>query len=94
VAETASDDLATTLAIGVAASVAQFVIHELVGHGSACLMVGGRILAVAPLWMRCSADHRLMVLAGPMANLAAGAVCWAFSAPLRRGPPPFVCSFG
>jgi hypothetical protein len=84
VAETASDDLATTLAIGVAASVAQFVIHELVGHGSACLMVGGRILAVAPLWMRCSADHRLMVLAGPMANLAAGAVCWAI---LRASPP-------
>ncbi len=83
-AETASDDLATTLAIGVTASLAQFVIHELVGHGSACLIVGGRILAVAPLWMRCSVDHRLMVLAGPMANLVAGTVCWMI---LRASPP-------
>ena len=76
-AETASDDLATALAIGVIASVAQFVVHEIVGHGAACVLVGGRILAVAPLWMRCSVDDRLMVLAGPMANLVAGAVCWA-----------------
>jgi len=77
VAETASDDLATMLAIGATASVAQFVVHELVGHGSACALVGGRILAIAPLWMRCSVADRLMVLAGPMANLLAGAVCWA-----------------
>ena len=83
-AETASDDLATTLAIGVTASVAQFVVHEVVGHGSACRLLCGRILAIAPLWMRCSVDHRLMVLAGPMANLVAGAVCWAI---LRASPP-------
>jgi len=84
VAETASDDLATTLAIGVTASVAQFVVHELVGHGGVCTAVGGRILAVAPLWMRCSVDDRRMVLAGPVANLVAGAVCWAI---LRAAPP-------
>jgi len=84
VAETESDDLATTLAIGVAASVAQFVVHELVGHGAACVLVGGRILAVAPLWMRCSVDHRLMVLAGPMANVVAGGLCWVI---LRSAPP-------
>jgi hypothetical protein len=83
-AETASDDLPTMLAVGVTASVAQFVVHELVGHGWVCTLVGGRILAVAPLWMRCSVDHRLMVLAGPMANLVAGAVCWAI---LRATPP-------
>ena len=83
-AETEVDDLATTVAIGVMASVGQFVVHELVGHGTACVLVGGRILAVAPLWMRCSVDHRLMVLAGPMANLVAGGVCWA----LLRGAPP------
>jgi hypothetical protein len=85
VAETASDDLPTTLAIGVTASVAQFVVHEVLGHGSACLLVGGRVLAVAPLWMRCSVDHRLMVLAGPMANVVVGAVCWAVlrASPLR-----------
>lgn len=88
-AETPSDDLATTLAIGVTASVAQFIVHELVGHGWVCTLVGGRILAVAPLWMRCSVDHRLMVLAGPMANLVAGAVCWAI---LRASPPRAVAA--
>src|SRR4029078_5199245 len=44
----------------------------------------GRILAASPVWMRCSIDPRLMVLAGPVANLAAGAVCWA----ILRGAPP------
>lgn len=83
-ANTESDDLATTVAIGVIAALAQFVVHEVVGHGSACVLLGGRILAIAPLWMRCSIDPRLMVLAGPVANLAAGAVCWA----ILRGAPP------
>jgi hypothetical protein len=84
VTETASDDLPTTVAIGITASLAQFVVHEVVGHGSVCVLLGGQILSVAPLWMRCSAVHRLMVLAGPMANLAAGALCWAI---LRAAPP-------
>jgi hypothetical protein len=84
VAQTRSDDLATTLAIGVTASVAQFVVHELVGHGTACVLLGGRILAVAPLWMRCTINHRLMVLSGPMANLIAGGLCWVI---LRSAPP-------
>src|SRR5262249_62195130 len=50
----------------------------------ACVLVGGRILALAPLWMRCSLDDRLMVLAGPMANVVTGALCWAV---LRASPP-------
>jgi len=77
VAAAAPDDLPTTLGIGLTAALAQFVVHEGLGHGSACVLLGGRILAVAPLWMRCSAEHRLMVLAGPLANVVAGAACWA-----------------
>jgi len=84
VAEAAPDDLPTTVGIGVTAALAQFVVHEVLGHGSACVLLGGRILAIAPLWMRCSADHRLMVLAGPLANVVAGAACWAI---LRAAPP-------
>ena len=78
------DDLATTLAIGTLASIAQFVVHEVVGHGSACVLLGGQILAVAPLWMQCSLVDRAMVLAGPAANVGAGAICWAI---LRWRPP-------
>jgi hypothetical protein len=81
---TKRDDLATTLAIGTLCSIAQFVVHEVLGHGSACLLLGGRILAVAPLWMQCSVPDRTMVLAGPAANVVAGALCWTI---LRWRPP-------
>lgn len=64
-AKTESDDLATTVATGVIAALAQFVVHEVVGHGSACVLLGGWVLAVGPLWMRCSVDPRLMAFAGP-----------------------------
>jgi hypothetical protein len=75
--DTGPDDLPTTLSIGVLASVAQFLVHEVGGHAAVCALLGGRVLAVAPLWMRCSSADPAMVLAGPLANVLAGAACWA-----------------
>ena len=83
-ADAGPDDLPTTLGIGVTAALVQFVLHEVLGHGSACVLLGGRVLAIAPLWMWCSAVDRRMVLAGPLANVVAGAACWAV---LRDAPP-------
>jgi hypothetical protein len=66
-----SDDVATSLALGVIAYVGETLLHEGVGHGGACLLLGGRITVLAPLWMRCSVDASLLEAAGPAANLLA-----------------------
>jgi hypothetical protein len=77
-AETAAepgDDAATLLALGILAYVAETVGHEAIGHGSVCLLTGGQVTAIAPLWMHCSVETPAMVLAGPLFNLAFGAAC-------------------
>jgi len=71
------DNLPTLLAIGVLAYVGETVGHELLGHGSVCILDGGRITALAPLWMRCSVHTIPMVVAGPAFNFAIGGVCAA-----------------
>src|SRR5580693_7728641 len=71
------DSLPTILAIGVLAYVGETVGHELLGHGGVCLLDGGRITALAPLWMRCSVHTIPMVVAGPAFNFAVGGLCAA-----------------
>ena len=48
------DNVATLLSLGVIAYVGETLMHEGIGHGGACMLVGGRIAVLAPLWMRCS----------------------------------------
>ena len=78
------DNLPTILAIGVVAYVSETLGHELLGHGGMCLLQGGRITALAPLWMRCSISTLPMVIAGPAFNLLAGGLCAAVLSPRRR----------
>jgi hypothetical protein len=72
-----ADHLPTVLSIGVIAYVAETVGHELVGHGGACILAGGHITALAPLWMRCSTQTIPMVIAGPAFNFVFGGFCAA-----------------
>ena len=74
-ADAPRDNIATTVALGVLAYICETVGHEVVGHGSVCLLTGGRITAVAPLWMHCSVETPVMVLAGPLFNLIFGGAC-------------------
>jgi len=67
-------DAWTIAAIGILAYVAETVGHELVGHGGLCLLSGGRITALAPLWMRCSIQTIPVVAAGPAFNFIAAAL--------------------
>jgi hypothetical protein len=79
------DDDAWTLAgVGVVASVAQTLGHEALGHGTACLLQGGAVTLLAPLWMRCSVTSPALVAAGPAANGLLGLLALA----LLRGRPP------
>ena len=71
---THKDDLATICSIAVVAYICETLGHELLGHGLVCKALGGDITALAPLWMRCSIQSKLMVAAGPCLNfLVAGA---------------------
>jgi hypothetical protein len=63
------DDWLTLIAIGVlAASLAAFA-HEAVGHGTGCLVVGGRITLLTSIYFRCLGATALTDAAGPIGNL-------------------------
>jgi hypothetical protein len=67
-------------AIGLLAYAGETVGHELIGHGGVCVLSGGQVTALAPLWMHCSVQTIPMVAAGPLFNFIAAAV---FAAVLR-----------
>jgi hypothetical protein len=70
-----ADSRPTLAAIGVIAYLGETFGHEAIGHGGVCLMSGGRVTALAPLWMRCSVQTLPLVMAGPLCNFALAAVC-------------------
>src|SRR5215470_6235351 len=47
------DDGATLAALGIAAYLIADVLHEVVGHGTACLMSGARITLLTSVYFRC-----------------------------------------
>lgn len=65
-------DPVTLAALGILAYVAETLLHEAVGHGVMCMAAGGRIEALAPLYLSCSAASAPMVAAGPAMNVLAG----------------------
>ena len=69
------DHIPTAAAIGSLAFIATMIIHEGFGHGGVCAAIGGRIV-LYPVSMQSNIDSRLMVAAGPLANLLAGAALW------------------
>lgn len=70
---TAGDPL-TIVCVALAAYMVSNLLHEVVGHGGACLTVGGRPLAVSTVDMQCSVDHRLVTAGGTIVNLLAAAL--------------------
>jgi hypothetical protein len=76
-ASDASADRLTLVAIAIVAYVLANVLHEGVGHGGACLLVGGRPLALSSVHFQCDDEARLVAAGGTLVNLAAGAISWA-----------------
>src|SRR6266478_849154 len=68
--------------LGILAYVGETLTHEAVGHGGICLLSGGRIALLAPLYMHCSIVTLPMIAAGPAANVLAGVL---FLVVLRSG---------
>ncbi|WP_426013418.1 hypothetical protein [Caulobacter sp. DWR2-3-1b2] len=76
-ASSARDDTATLAAIGVAAACLAATAHEAVGHGGACLAVGGRVALLSNVFFHCQGGAPIVDLAGPLGNLGMALVALA-----------------
>ena len=68
------DSLATIAAIGLLAYASADVTHHALGHGAACLALGGRIISLSSNYVNCSLRGAAIDLGGPLANLMIGLV--------------------
>jgi len=75
-ANAARDDLATIAAIAVVASCIVAVDHEAIGHGSACLALGGHVTRLTSVYFHCSAASAWIDPAGPAGNLTGAVLAW------------------
>src|SRR4029077_11395601 len=83
----ASPDALTTGSIGVLAYMLGNVLHEAIGHGGACLLVGARPLVLSSVHFECSQDNRLVMAGGTGVNLLAGAAFFALGRLTGRRHP-------
>jgi putative intracellular protease/amidase len=73
-------DALTIVAIALLAYVIGDVLHEAVGHGGACLLVGGRPLVLSTVHFECDSHavgawgERFIAAGGTLVNLCAGAL--------------------
>jgi hypothetical protein len=81
------DDPATTAAIGLLAYASADVAHHLLGHGGACLALGGRIVSLSSVFVACTVRGTAVDLAGPFANLAVGLSALTAASCVSRGTP-------
>lgn len=85
--------LPTIAAIGVLAYLSANVAHELVGHGGACLLVGGRPLAFSSAWLESDTSGvapwgvRFEAASGTLANFALGLFMLALMPAAKRRSP-------
>lgn len=73
----------TVAAISAVAWSVTVILHEVVGHGGACLLIGGRLRAVSTTDLFCvrpadvgPLENQWVHLAGPLANFVVGVVGW------------------
>lgn len=78
------DGVATTVAIGVLAYVLAAVVHELVGHGSMCVALGGHAVSVSSLFLDCDIRRPLIAVGSPGANIITGLSATAVAYALRN----------
>ena len=63
------------------------ILHEGLGHGGACLLSGGRPLALSSVDFECSADTRLVMAGGTLVNLLGGALFFDLGRLVSREHP-------
>jgi hypothetical protein len=72
----ATNDVPTVVAIAIAAMCIVTVDHEAIGHGSACLLLGGHITKLTSVYFACTMKARLIAGAGPFFNLIGALAAW------------------
>lgn len=77
------DDLPTLAAIGVLATLAATVAHEVAGHSLGCLAAGGEVRLITTIFFRCDGGNAVTDLGGPLGNLAMGLVALSLIASRR-----------
>ena len=82
------DDVATLAAIGSLAYACADIAHHALGHAAACLGLGGQIDSLTSIHVACTLTGEHIDVAGPMANLAVGVVCWRAAKALADHPWP------
>jgi hypothetical protein len=80
-------NILTVASVGIVVYVFANVLHELIGHGGACLLVGGRPILVSTVNMECSVENRLVEAAGTLMNATAGAFFLLLGRWMRRLSP-------
>jgi hypothetical protein len=85
--EPVPSDTLTITGIAVIAYILATVLHEGVGHGGACLLVGGKLLVISTVHMECSVDSRLVMAGGTLMNVIAGALAFALGRITSRAHP-------
>lgn len=68
------DSIVTIAAVGLLAYASADIAHHALGHGGACLALGGRIISLSSIYVQCTLRGATIDLAGPFANLAIGLI--------------------
>ena len=85
---------ATLAATACAAYLAADVAHEGLGHGGACVLIGGTSLIVSTTYQYCTVTSHLIDGAGPIVGIAVALLAWAwlrFAAPRSQTLRVFLC---
>jgi hypothetical protein len=69
-------DIWTVVAIAAVGYVCAGILHEGIGHGGACVLTGGKPVAISTVHFECDREGRLVAAGGTIVNFAAGLVCW------------------
>src|SRR5579863_7882316 len=64
----------TVASVGAVAMVLADMVHEVVGHGTACLLTGNRILSLSTVAIQTAAPSRFVSAAGTVANCIVGSL--------------------
>ncbi|HEY2345508.1 MAG TPA: hypothetical protein VGH80_06425 [Xanthomonadaceae bacterium] len=83
-----TDNLATLAAIGLLAYASADIVHHVLGHGAACLLLGGRIRSLSSVFVNCTVTGAAVDLAGPLANFVLGIVALLALRGLPRATTP------
>src|SRR5258708_18090099 len=76
----------TLVAIALVSYVIADIVHEALGHGGACLLSGGKAVALSTVHFECSIYTRLISAARTIATLISGGLFWMFLRILPPGP--------